>query len=81
VKAGYTAVRRSPDVPIPLDSRPEPIESFAVVPRGAPAPPGVSRLTVLLIKPSKYDDDGYIMRFLRGVLPSNTLSTLAALTE
>jgi radical SAM superfamily enzyme YgiQ (UPF0313 family) len=38
-------------------------------------------LTVLLIKPSKYDDDGYVMRFVRGVLPSNTLSTLAALTE
>jgi radical SAM superfamily enzyme YgiQ (UPF0313 family) len=41
----------------------------------------LSTLTVLLIKPSKYDDDGYVMRFVRGVLPSNTLATLAALTE
>lgn len=38
-------------------------------------------LKLLLIKPSKYDDDGYVVRFVRGVLPSNTLATLAALTE
>jgi radical SAM superfamily enzyme YgiQ (UPF0313 family) len=41
----------------------------------------LSTLTVLLVKPSKYDDDGYVMRFVKGVLPSNTLATLAALTE
>ena len=38
-------------------------------------------MKLLLIKPSKYDDDGYVMRYVRGVLPSNTLATLAALTE
>jgi radical SAM superfamily enzyme YgiQ (UPF0313 family) len=48
---------------------------------GTPAPEGVKRLRVILIKPSKYDDDGYVMRYLRGVLPSNTLAALAGLTE
>jgi len=37
-------------------------------------------LRVVLIKPSKYDDDGYIIRFWRGVLPSNTLNVLHGLT-
>ncbi len=45
------------------------------------APAGVTRLLVILIRPSKYDDDGYIMRFFRGVLPSNTLAALAGLTR
>jgi len=39
------------------------------------------RLTVVLIKPSKYDDDGYVIRHFRGVLPSNTLACLYGLTE
>jgi hypothetical protein len=30
-----------------------------------------NRLTIVLIKPSKYDDEGYVIRHLRGVLPSN----------
>ncbi len=38
-------------------------------------------LTVVLIKPSKYDDDGYVIRHFRGVLPSNTLACLYSLTE
>src|ERR671923_1092078 len=38
-------------------------------------------LHVVLLKPSKYDDDGYILRHWRGVLPSNTLACLYALTE
>jgi hypothetical protein len=40
-----------------------------------------SRLVVILIRPSKYDDDGYVIRHLRGTLPSNTLSCLHSLTE
>jgi radical SAM superfamily enzyme YgiQ (UPF0313 family) len=36
--------------------------------------------TVVLIKPSKYDDEGYVVRHMRGVLPSNTLAALHALT-
>jgi Radical SAM superfamily len=40
-----------------------------------------SRLIVILIRPSKYDDDGYVIRHFRGTLPSNTLSCLNGLTE
>ncbi len=36
---------------------------------------------IILIKPSKYDDEGYVIRFIRGVLPSNTLACLHGLTE
>lgn len=56
-------------------------EGVGEVPRRTPAPEDVHKLILLLIKPSKYDDNGYVMRFLRGVLPSNTLATLAGLTE
>ncbi len=38
-------------------------------------------LSVFLVKPSKYDDDGYVVRHWRGVLPSNTLACLHGLTE
>jgi len=38
-------------------------------------------LKLVLIKPSKYDDDGYVIRHFRGVLPSNTLACLYGLTE
>jgi radical SAM superfamily enzyme YgiQ (UPF0313 family) len=36
---------------------------------------------VVLIKPSKYDDEGYVIRYFRGVLPSNTLACLHGLTN
>ena len=39
------------------------------------------RLEVFLIRPTKYDGDGYLLRHFRGVLPSNTLACLHALTE
>ncbi|MCL2012799.1 MAG: radical SAM protein [Cystobacterineae bacterium] len=38
------------------------------------------KILVVIIKPSKYDDDGYVIRHLRGVLPSNTLACLSSLT-
>jgi radical SAM superfamily enzyme YgiQ (UPF0313 family) len=38
-------------------------------------------LSVFLVKPSKYDDEGYVVRHWRGVLPSNTLACLHGLTE
>lgn len=41
----------------------------------------VRRLVVILIRPSKYDDEGYVIRHFRGTLPSNTLSCLNSLTE
>jgi len=40
-----------------------------------------TRLVVLLLRPSKYDDEGYVVRHFRGTLPSNTLSCLNGLTE
>lgn len=40
-----------------------------------------TRLVVILIRPSKYDDEGYVIRHFRGTLPSNTLSCLNSLTE
>ena len=40
-----------------------------------------SKLNIFLIKPSKYDDDGFVVRHWRGVLPSNTLACLDGLTE
>src|SRR3990167_6840782 len=39
------------------------------------------RFRIVLIKPSKYDDEGYVVRFWKGVLPSNTLSVLHGLTQ
>ncbi len=47
---------------------------------GAPAR-GIKHFHVVLIRPSTYDDDGYVIRFWRGVLPSNTLACLSALTQ
>jgi radical SAM superfamily enzyme YgiQ (UPF0313 family) len=39
------------------------------------------QIRVVIIKPSKYDDDGYVIRHFRGVLPSNTLACLSSLTQ
>ncbi|MFY9270498.1 MAG: radical SAM protein [Candidatus Manganitrophaceae bacterium] len=36
---------------------------------------------VILIKPSHYDDDGYVIRWMRSCLPSNTLACLYTITE
>src|SRR5438034_11821996 len=36
---------------------------------------------LFLIKPSNYDEQGYVVTHFRGVLPSNTLNCLAALTQ
>ena len=41
----------------------------------------LTELNVYLIKPTQYDDEGYVVRHWRGVLPSNTLACLAGLTE
>jgi hypothetical protein len=36
---------------------------------------------VFLVRPSKYDDDGFVIRHWRAVVPSNTLACLYGLTE
>jgi radical SAM superfamily enzyme YgiQ (UPF0313 family) len=73
---------------LPVLGHPRPVETplpQAATPPGVDAPrQGASRpreLRVYLIKASKYDDEGYVIRHWRGVLPSNSLSCMAGLTE
>ncbi|OQA55375.1 MAG: biotin synthase [Candidatus Omnitrophica bacterium ADurb.Bin277] len=40
-----------------------------------------NRFHVILIKPSKYADDGYVIRWWRAVVTSNSLACLVSLTE
>jgi hypothetical protein len=37
------------------------------------------RFTLILIKPSHYDDDGYVIQWMRSAIPSNTLAVLNGL--
>jgi radical SAM superfamily enzyme YgiQ (UPF0313 family) len=37
------------------------------------------RFSVVLIKPSHYDDDGYVIQWLRSAMPSNTLAVMNGL--
>lgn len=46
-----------------------------------PAAPGRPTVRLYLIKPSKYADDGTVLAFRWGVIPSNTLIVLAGLVE
>lgn len=41
----------------------------------------VKKFSLYLIRASKYDDDGYVLRHWRGVLPSNTLACMYGLTH
>src|SRR5438552_18651480 len=38
------------------------------------------RFQLVLIKPSHYDDDGYVIQWRRSAIPSNSLACLYALT-
>ena len=40
----------------------------------------ISSLNLILIRPSNYDDEGYVIRYWRGVYPSNTLACMRSLT-
>ena len=39
------------------------------------------RFSIVLIKPSHYDDDGYVIQWLRSAIPSNTLAVLNGLAQ
>src|ERR1700741_995113 len=40
-----------------------------------------SRFSLILIKPSHYDDDGYVIQWMRSAIPSNTLAVLYGLAS
>ncbi len=44
-----------------------------------PVSPNSRAFTLVLIKPSHYDDDGYVIQWLRSAIPSNTLAVLNGL--
>src|ERR1043166_10291362 len=39
------------------------------------------RFQLVLIKPSRYDDDGYVIQWMRAFIPSNTLAVLYSLAR
>ncbi len=39
----------------------------------------VKRFSLVLVKPSHYDDDGYVIQWLRSTIPSNTLAVMNGL--
>ena len=43
------------------------------------APGARQRFSLVLIKPSHYDDDGYVIQWLRSAIPSNTLAVMNGL--
>ena len=44
-----------------------------------PAPHGRKRFSLVLIKPTHYDDEGYLIQWLRSAIPSNTLAVMNGL--
>src|SRR5438874_4773441 len=47
----------------------------------APSPRATKRFCLLLVKPSHYDDDGYVIQWLRSTIPSNSLAALYGLAR
>src|SRR5258708_14495692 len=43
--------------------------------------PSGRRFQLALIKPSHYDDDGYVIQWMRSIIPSNTLAVLYSLFQ
>jgi radical SAM superfamily enzyme YgiQ (UPF0313 family) len=52
---------------------------MSVVP--AMAPNGKRRFCLVLVKPSHYDDDGYVIQWFRSAIPSNSLAALYGLAR
>ncbi len=47
----------------------------------APRAAEARRFQLVLIKPSHYDDDGYVIQWARSSIPSNSLAAVYALAE
>ncbi|HKA70409.1 MAG TPA: radical SAM protein, partial [Xanthobacteraceae bacterium] len=47
--------------------------------RPAAPDPALRRFRITLIKPSHYDDNGYVVRAFRSSMPANSLATVYAL--
>ena len=39
------------------------------------------KFLLFLVKPSHYDDDGYVIQWLRSAIPSNSLAVIYGLVE
>src|SRR5581483_8886983 len=48
---------------------------------GGPATTGARRFLLVLVKPSHYDDDGYVIQWARSSIPSNTLAAIYGLAR
>lgn len=46
-----------------------------------PSTPATKRFCLVLVKPSHYDDDGYVIQWLRSTIPSNSLAALYGLAR
>ena len=53
----------------------------AVEPPGAPGRETARRFCLVLVKPSHYDDDGYVIQWFRSPIPSNSLASLFGLAR
>ena len=42
---------------------------------------GTKRFLIVLIKPSHYDDDGYVIQWFRSPIPSNSLASVYSLID
>jgi len=54
------------------------MEVASAVPAAASAK---RRFKLFLVKPSHYDDDGYVIQWMRSAIPSNTLAVLYGLAS
>jgi len=67
----YTHQSNEVRVPLLLNGVPTAPEALNLMP--------AQRFSLVLIKPSHYDDDGYVIQWLRSAIPSNTLAVLNGL--
>ena len=51
------------------------------MPTSSTSPPAARRFCLVLVKPSHYDDDGYVIQWLRSAIPSNSLAALYGLAR